>query len=126
MEDFTPSAANRNIDLRRLTYNLATGNLDFYLVNNVDAQALHGHYLVAGRAVMHLDPSPGSDEFYRQVVPNPTWVNNQRVTVQLWNEDPDPRCLIRYTRTAAAMDAGVFHVEHHHLAGHWGTRHPTL
>ena len=73
-----------------MTYNLATGNLDLYLANNADALGLFGHYLVAGSAVMWLNPSPGSNEFYRAQVPNPNWANNLRVTVQLWNENPDP------------------------------------
>ena len=89
---FTPlPGINVNIDLRRITWNQATGNLDFWLGSHEDAEALHEHWLVAGKAVMHLTPEPsGSDVFYRAAVPNPDWSNGQRVTVQLWDENPDP------------------------------------
>ena len=89
---FTPTAANMDIELLRIVYSQAidppTANFDFYLVSNADADALHGHWLVVGSVVVHLDPSPGSDDFYRARVTDPGWSVGDLVKVELWNDDP--------------------------------------
>ena len=89
---FTPTVGNTDIELTRIVYSNAitspTPNFDFYLVSNDDADALHGHWLVAGPIVVHLDPSPGSNEFYRARVTDPGWSAGDIVNVELWNDDP--------------------------------------
>ena len=97
---FTPvQGVNENIDIQRIAYTGGvappTANFNFYLVNNADALAVHGHWLVVGPIVLHLDPAPGSDQFYRgRAVDNlggeinPGWSVGQKVNVELWNGDP--------------------------------------
>ena len=88
---FTPvPGVNVNIDLRQLTYNTTTGEMSFYLGSNADAAALIDHWLVAGPVVQRLRSDLLSTQFFRFPATNPTWVNGLRVTVELWNANPDP------------------------------------
>ena len=86
---------DQDATVTQITWN-GTTELRIYFTNNAQADALHGLYLVANPLSMHLDPSPGTDEWYASTTfpdgdayPQPGWGTGDRVRIELWNANPD-------------------------------------
>ena len=84
-----------DVTITQITWN-GTTELRVYFVNATQADAMHGLYLVANPLSMHLDPSPGTDEWYASTsfpdgtsYPQPGWGTGNRVRIELWNANPD-------------------------------------